>query len=85
MCTAPERDFLSVLHCGFFVEIRHCRGRNSAFYVISSCILEEIFAEYATLRECCQVFLRKYYKTMNSINQYKATLFGNFHQKANRF
>lgn len=48
MCTAPERDFLSVLHCGFFVEIRHCRGRNSAFYVISSCILEEIFAEYAT-------------------------------------
>ena len=51
MCTAPERDFLSVLHCGFFVEIRHCRGRNSAFYVISSCILEEIFAEYATPRK----------------------------------
>lgn len=35
MCTAPERDFLSVLHCGFFVEIRHCHGRNSAYRVIS--------------------------------------------------
>ena len=49
MCTAPERDFLSVLHCGFFVEIRHCRGRNSAFYVISSCILEEIFRIFGKL------------------------------------
>ena len=45
------RYHFEALYCGFFVEIRHCRGRNSAFYVISSCILEEIFAEYATPRK----------------------------------
>lgn len=51
MCTAPERDFLSVLHCGFFVEIRHCHGRNSAYRVISRRNSEENFAEYATPRK----------------------------------
>ena len=83
-CALPGAGFLSVLHCGFFVEIRHCRGRNSAFRVISVEIPRKI-SQSMPLYEMLPSFLRKYYETMNSINQYKAALFGNFHQKRTDF